>query len=115
ETEEDIARLLERIDPEICGLTLDTAHAAKAGIPHVERLAVRFQRHLLNVHLKDLSAEGQFCALGQGTLPLRPILDALTAINYDQWLIVDEETASLQTDEAFSVAAEFLKNHRLTV
>jgi sugar phosphate isomerase/epimerase len=112
ETEEGIARLLEKLDPQICGLTLDTAHAAKAGIPQVERLAVRFQRHLLNVHLKDLDAHGKFCALGQGTLPLRPILDALTAVNYNQWLIVDEETAALQTDEAFSIAAEFLKQNR---
>ncbi len=114
ETEDDIARLLERLDPKICGLTLDTAHAAKAGIAQVERLAVRFQSHLLNVHLKDLASDGQFCALGQGTLPLGPILDALSAIRYDQWLIVDEETASLSTDEAFSIAAQFLKHHKVT-
>jgi sugar phosphate isomerase/epimerase len=109
ETEEDIARLLERLDPAACGLTLDTAHAAKAGIANVERLAVRFGQHLLNVHLKDLAADGTFCALGQGTLALSPILEALSSINYNGWLIVDEETTSLQTEAAFRIASECLK------
>lgn len=113
ETEEDIARLLEKLDPQICGLTLDTAHAAKAGILQVERLVTRFHQHLINVHLKDLDPQGKFCALGQGTLPLQPILDTLTNIHYNQWLIVDEETASLPTEEAFSIAANYLKSQKI--
>jgi len=109
ESEADIARLLEIVDPTLCGLTLDTAHAAKAGIADVAQLVRRFKGHLLNVHLKDLATDGTFCALGQGTLDLRPILTALTEINYDQWLIVDEETAALGTEDAFRVAHDYLR------
>ena len=111
ESEEDIARLLDRLGPDECGLTLDTAHAAKAGIERVERLIVRFQSHLLNVHLKDIGVDGQFCALGAGTLALVPILEALSSIGYGQWLIVDEETTSLETEEALGIAAGCLKRH----
>ena len=113
ETEEDIARLLEVLNPEVCGLTLDTAHAAKAGIEDVARLVERFQKHLLNVHLKDLTAEGEFCALGQGVLAIDPILEKLHAIGYDQWLIVDEETKALDTEAAFKIAADYLKQRNI--
>lgn len=111
ESEQDIARLLERVDPSLCGLTLDTAHAAKAGVADVSGLVRRFGDHLVNVHLKDIAGDGTFCALGQGLLAIRPILDALGGINYAQWLIVDEETASMQTDEAFRIAAACLREH----
>jgi sugar phosphate isomerase/epimerase len=109
ESEEDIARLLDIVDPALCGLTLDTAHAAKAGISNVANLALRFKAHLLNVHLKDIAGDGQFCALGQGTLALRPILDALASVQYDQWLIVDEETKNLSTEETFGIASDCLQ------
>jgi inosose dehydratase len=109
ESEEDIARLLDIVDPALCGLTLDTAHAAKAGIADVASLVVRFQAHLLNVHLKDIAANGEFCALGQGTLAIRPILDALSSIEYSQWLIVDEETKNMSTEETFRIASDCLQ------
>lgn len=109
ESETDIARLLDRLDPKRCGLTLDTAHAAKAGIQSVPALIARFQKHLLNVHLKDLDADGKFCALGTGTLDMRPILRELKALGYDQWLIVDEETVGLSTREAFEIARDYLQ------
>jgi inosose dehydratase len=113
ESENDIARLLEIVDPDLCGLTLDTAHAAKAGIPHVEKLVTRFQQHLINVHLKDLGNDGEFCALGQGTLDIRPILRALADINYQQWLIVDEETKNKSTEETFRIASDYLKREAI--
>ena len=109
ENEEDIARLLELLDPTLCALTLDTAHAAKAGIADVSSLIVRFHKHLLNVHLKDLDTDGQFCALGHGTLDIGKILKTLKSIIYNQWLIVDEETKSLDTETAFRIASECLR------
>lgn len=108
ETEDDIARLLDRLDPAVCGLTLDTAHAAKAGISDVHRLIGRFRSHLLNVHLKDMDAQGHFCALGAGSLQVEPVLAALDEVGYAQWLIVDEETASLDTQTSFGIAAATL-------
>lgn len=113
EGEADIARMLDRLDPAVCGLTLDTAHAAKAGIGDVSSLIRRFRAHLLNVHLKDIAADGTFCALGQGTLALDPIFGALEDVAYDQWLIVDEETASMDTPTSFRIAADCLARRGL--
>lgn len=111
QSEDDIARLLAKLDPADCGLTLDTAHAAKAGIDDVHRLIPRFRDHLVNVHLKDIAPDGTFCALGRGTLDVPPILSALRDTRYDNWLIVDEETASMDTPTAFRIAAETLRRH----
>ncbi|MEZ0296853.1 MAG: sugar phosphate isomerase/epimerase family protein [Candidatus Methylacidiphilales bacterium] len=111
ESETDIAKLLDLLDPALCGLTLDTAHAAKAGIPSVESLVRRFRKHLLNVHLKDLAPDGRFCPLGQGTVPMQPILAALAEIGYQQWLIVDEETPDIPSAEALNLAHAFLVDH----
>jgi hypothetical protein len=70
--------------------------------------AGRFRRHPRNVHLNDLDADGKFYALGQGVSPLESILEALVDVRYGQWLIVDGETASMDTDAAFRVAADYL-------
>jgi sugar phosphate isomerase/epimerase len=53
--------------------------------------------------------DGEFCALGQGTLAIRPILDALSSIEYSQWLIVDEETKTMSTEETFRIASDCLQ------
>lgn len=115
ETEEDIARLLDKIDPHLCGLTLDTAHAARGGVASVAKLVFRFRDYLLNVHLKDMGPDGRFCALGQGTLNLTSVLAALSEIHYDEWLIVDEETADLSTGEAFRIARDYLRGVQVFV
>jgi sugar phosphate isomerase/epimerase len=113
ETENDLALLFENLDPEICGFTLDTAHAAKSGIQDIASLVHRFNKHLNNVHLKDISSTGVFCPLGQGTLQLDSILDALNAVRYDEWLIVDEESRDFSVDEAYQISMDFLKRKEM--
>jgi inosose dehydratase len=113
ETEDDLAALLQHLDPALCGLTLDTAHAAKGGITDVGGAATRFKEHLTNVHLKDLSPEGKFCPLGRGTLDLPGVLEALARIGYDRWLVVDEESDGFTTDEAYRISMDFLKRQGL--
>lgn len=108
ETEADILRLLEQLDPAWCGLTYDTAHAAKAGVTDLTGLLGKVQRHLLNVHLKDLSVEGNFCPLGRGRLDLAPVVRNLREMDYQQWLIVDEESKDFTTPEAMRISREFL-------
>lgn len=114
ETEADILRLLARLDPAICGLTYDTAHAAKAGVQDLTGLLRQVQPHLLNVHLKDLDAEGKFCPLGHGELDLAPILSVLKKMDYQEWLIVDEESKTVSTPEAMRIAREFLRANGLS-
>ena len=112
ESIEDLEKLLGHLKPEECGLTLDTAHAAKAGIQDIASLVNHFRAHLNNVHLKDFSKNGSFCPLGLGTLDLNSVLDALHGIGYDEWLIVDEESRDFTTEEAYRISMDFLDAHR---
>jgi sugar phosphate isomerase/epimerase len=111
ESTDDLLRMVELLDPEHCGLTLDTAHLAKAGEPDAAGLLQRLQSHLWNVHLKDLDENGRFCPIGRGTLNLRAVLEALPAINYEYWLIVDDESRDVGLQEAFTVSRAYLDLH----
>lgn len=109
ESREDILRMAELLDPAYCGLTMDTAHFAKAGELDLETLIPQISSHLLNVHLKDLDAEGRFCPLGRGRLNLSGVLRALRDCDYQEWLIVDEESIHVPVDEAFAISRKYLE------
>jgi sugar phosphate isomerase/epimerase len=111
ESAEDLDRVTEHLDPSVCGITFDTAHAAKGGMVDLGGNIKRLASHITNVHLKDLASEGHFCPLGQGTLDLTGALNALEAIHYNGWLVVDEETKGLSAEHACSISMEFLRAH----
>ncbi|OGV40357.1 MAG: hypothetical protein A2X48_23655 [Lentisphaerae bacterium GWF2_49_21] len=108
ETEEDIAKTAEYLDPEFAGLTVDTGHCAKCGIKDIPAMIRRFRKYLVNVHLKDVDASGNFCALGTGTLDLGPVIKVLSEIGYAKWLIVDEESKNVPVELAFDIAKKYL-------
>jgi len=113
ETADDIAKLAGMLDPSMCGLTIDTGHTAKAGIDDPGEVIKRHREHVFNIHLKDMNADGSFCALGTGTVKLDAAIEAAREIGYDRWLIVDEESKHLPTDEAFGITREFLESRGL--
>lgn len=108
ESAEDLDKLTQSLDPSLCGITFDTAHAAKGGMADLGGCIKRFRSFISNVHLKDVSEEGYFCPLGQGVLSLAEVLKSLNAIGYDRWLVVDEETKGLSAEQACSMSIEFL-------
>ncbi|MFO7956094.1 MAG: sugar phosphate isomerase/epimerase family protein [Candidatus Brocadiia bacterium] len=112
-TADDLRRLFDHLSPDVCGLTLDTAHAGKAGEPDIAALAAEFWTFLDNVHLKDLSAHGEFCPLGTGTLDLVPLLELLRAEGYSGWLVADEESPGIGPDEACRLSMEYLVEHNV--
>jgi inosose dehydratase len=113
ETAADIAKLAGMLDPAMCGLTIDTGHTAKAGIDDPGEVIRRHRDHVFNIHLKDMNADGSFCALGTGTVKLDAAIDAAKEIGYDRWLIIDEESKHLPTDEAFAITRDFLEGRGL--
>ena len=92
ERADEIDRLMAETDPARVGLLLDTGHAFRAG---ADPLAV-LRRHgprVRYVHLKDVDARGDWCALGDGVVPLPAILDELRRLGYQGWLIVEQDSA----------------------
>lgn len=111
ETPEDVVRMAELLDPALCGLTLDTAHFAKGGCRDIAGMIPRLQEHIINIHLKDLAADGRFCPVGQGTLEMKAILAEVARIGFREWLIIDEESMHVPVGEAFEISRDFLAKH----
>ena len=87
ETPDDIDRLLELTELDLC---LDTGHLLAAGGDPLETLA-RWGHRVRQVHVKDARADGTFCRLGEGRLDLGAFLDALRALAYEGWIVVEQD------------------------
>jgi inosose dehydratase len=122
ETADEIDRLMGRIDPTLVGLCLDTGHFRYGGA--VPAQAVRDYASLLrHVHLKDcrtgvlrsvaqrhadLSAalhEGVFCGLGTGDADIAASVEALHAIGYEGWFVVEHDQVLTAKDTRASLVA----------
>ncbi len=111
---EDIGELLSRTDQELVGLALDTAEVSIAGIDPVA-LAKQHGDRVRHVHLKDARdtvggeylvpnaekhvllgggerrIERWFWEMGEGSVDIRAVVDALRAHGYDGWWIVESD------------------------
>jgi inosose dehydratase len=120
---EEVERVLSAADTRFVKLELDIAHWQAAGGDPVA--AVReYRDQLLFLHLKDLQrpAPGRpagsyrFVELGAGEVNVAGVLDALIAIGFDGWSIVEldavTDTARSAKDSAV-ISKEFLRSRGL--
>jgi inosose dehydratase len=103
------------------GLTLDTGHAALGGIDPVAVLQ-RFPDRVAHVHCKDVRrtvfdtilaeessflegvVRGMFTVPGDGDLNFQPLFEALSAIDYSGWVIVEaEQDPAIADPRAFAM------------
>lgn len=107
ETSEDIERFLQATGPSV-GMTIDTGHAALAGVDAVSLIRTHPQR-VAHVHCKDIRGkvfrrvmaeggsflrgvlDGMFTVPGDGDLDFRKVMQALAEIGYSGWIIVEAE------------------------
>ncbi len=105
EFEDEVGRLLDEPDLDLC---LDTGHAAYAGAAP-ERLIAEYGPRLGHVHLKDVRAgvlervrdegldfwaaiaAGVFCPLGRGVVDLPAVLAALGAAGYRGYATIEQD------------------------
>jgi len=108
ETDAEIRRVLDAIDPTLLGLCLDTGHARFGGADPVA-LARDYHELIRHVHLKDcsravieagrradkgfadLTAEGAFTELGQGDAGVAEVVAVLRTHGYAGWLVVEQD------------------------
>ena len=108
ENPDEIRTLMERTDPHLLKLCLDTGHVAFGGGDPL-MVTRAFASRIGHVHLKDIDlprlrgllAEGKtytdaaqrdvFVELGSGSLDLPALLRGLTAGGYDGWIIVEQD------------------------
>ncbi len=108
ETPAETQRLLDMTNPDILGLVFDTGHwkfgggDELAGIKqHADRIwHVHFKDHDSHVAQQSREKEwdgptsvghGVFCELGQGDVNFPAVLEVLNEINYDGWIVVEQD------------------------
>jgi sugar phosphate isomerase/epimerase len=89
------AEMLEQIGPNFhprIGTTLDTGWYGTQGFDAVEAIR-QLRPHIVLVHLKDVRQAGEHrtCAYGDGIVPVRDCVSALTAIEYEGDITVEHE------------------------
>jgi inosose dehydratase len=108
ETPQEIDALLERTDPALVGLCLDSGHATFGGGSPSDLLA-RHRDRIWHVHFKDCDPNiaarardeewdyqtalrhGVFCELGKGSVDFSTLLRALDRTGYDGWIVVEQD------------------------
>jgi len=92
-----LERLCRLTDPKLVGFAFDTGHALRAGKDPAAVIAVLGKRLGL-VHLADSVAPGPTPPhrppLGDGRLKIAEVAAALRKVNFDQWIVLEEETSS---------------------
>ena len=117
ETRADLDALLSRTDAGLVKLCWDVGHALYAGIDPIEVVTGCADR-IAYVHLKDVDGlvldslvreragfedgirRRVFTELGRGLLDLPGLLDALRAIGYPGWLMVEQDSTWLEPAES---------------
>lgn len=108
ETPQEVEKFLSLTDPDLVGLCFDTGHYALGGGDPVEGIA-QFGHRIWHVHFKDFDpsvveradeegwgyqqmiGQGVFSELGQGAVDFPAVLRALREIDYDGWIVVEQD------------------------
>ena len=122
ETADEIARVMDRIDPSLLGLCLDTGHFRFGGADPTQAVH-DYHEIIRHVHIKDcttkvmddVKAEGKgleealrrgvFCQLGKGDSGIDSVIDALSAHDYAGWLVIEQDQYLRTSDTPESVVA----------
>lgn len=108
ETPAEIDALMQRTDPSLVGLCLDSGHAVYGGGSPLNLLAT-YGARIWHVHFKDCEPaiaeqarrekwdyqtalrHGLFCELGKGSVDFPALRRALTEVGYDGWIVVEQD------------------------
>lgn len=108
QTEEEIDRFMEMVDPELVFLLFDSGHLSFAGIDP-EKVLKKYVNRVKHVHLKDIRREmveksrnerwsflkgvreGVFTVPGDGDVDFAPTFRILEEAGYEGWVVVEAE------------------------
>jgi len=126
ETEAEVERLAEGLDPDLVGIALDVGHLLVGGGDPVRALRALGDR-VTHVHLKDVDPyvlEGLragalggfgdairarlFTELGAGLLDLDGVIEALADRDYDGWLMIEQDSCWGPPSESAAIGRRVL-------
>jgi inosose dehydratase len=103
----DFDIFFEAVVDKAISLTVDTGHLMKSEVLDIAGLLRDLAPVIDNIHLKDY-ANGEFRLLGQGSVEFGPILDALSALDPETTLCVDEESRA-SIEEGLEVSRQYVR------
>ena len=77
----ELARFMDRLDPELFGVNYDIGNSAALGYDLAEEMAA-YGHRILNIHVKDRVLGGTTVPLGTGNADLKAAFDAFRQLNY---------------------------------
>jgi inosose dehydratase len=122
ETADEIARVMDRLDPALLGLCLDTGHFRFGGADPTKAVH-DYHEIIRHVHIKDCRTQvmedvksagtglesalrqGVFCQLGAGDSGIDAVIEALREHDYDGWLVIEQDQYLGPSDTPESVVA----------
>jgi inosose dehydratase len=110
----DYQILLDGLDSRVVGFAPDTGHVAKGGIDVVE-LFETYRPLIRHVHFKDITASGEWTAMGAGVIDFPQIVTRLRDTGYAGWIMIEEESVEAETepDAATLKNGEYLRQSLL--
>ena len=102
ESAEEYARMLEATAASGAGFNPDTGHIMRGG----QELLACIRTHLTrvrHVHVKDVTAAGDWAPMGQGVCDFPGLLNLLAGSGYRGWIVAEEESTLAWEDPAHAI------------
>ena len=96
-TREDYQILLDGLDGRVISFAPDTGHVARGGMDVLE-LFETYRPLIQHVHFKDMTAAGEWTAMGAGVIDFPRLVARLRDSGYDGWIMIEEESVEAETD-----------------
>lgn len=103
-TAEDYDRMLNGLKADVLAWVPDAGHIAKGGM-NVLDLVRQYRPLVSHVHYKDMSADGEWTQMGEGTIDFERITRYLADTGYQGWIVVEDESPKAE-ENPDAVAAE---------
>lgn len=87
---DDYDYFLNHLDQSVIGYAPDVGHIAAGGMVPLE-IIKEFRSIVNHVHYKDMLADGQWAAMGDGIIDFVSITTYLQESGYDGWIVVEDE------------------------
>lgn len=97
ESAEEYRYLLDRLDPAYVSLGPDTGHIVRGGQDLLACLRMCLPR-ITHLHLKDVTAQGKWVALGEGVCDYPAVMALLESAGYSGWVVAEEESEDARRD-----------------
>lgn len=99
-TEEDYKIVLESLDSSVTGWTPDVGHIINGGMDPLAKMK-EYQSLINHVHYKDWDGNPEFTLMGKGKVDLLGVTQWLKDINYNGWIICEDEGEEALEDPDF--------------